>query len=165
MRIAPLILLMLTLSSCSNVPHLPRSKTERKEWLAARQHYSQTYHNDQAPIYFWRGSAATNGQAVLSEVRRVTQQSRARVRALLGSTVVFVADCDEPRRDGLFSDLQTRDGIEIEVDIIPFQDVRPHEPCGMWVAEVRGTLESVDVEKRVIRIAAPPQDYMVRERY
>jgi len=35
----------------------------------------------------------------------------------------------------------------------------------MWVAEVMGTLESVDFEKRVIRIATPPKDFKIVATY
>lgn len=157
MKWSPLILILLALCSCAT----------RSEWLKLCQSYRTTYH-EQPPRYFWRGPAATNGQAVLHGIRSGDAQSQARVRALIGSSVVFIADCDAPtkgRRGGVFSDLQTRDGIEIEVDIIPFQDVRPKEPCGMWVAEVMGTLESVDFEKRVIRIATPPKDFKIVATY
>ncbi|HEY3931336.1 MAG TPA: hypothetical protein VGM58_03095 [Verrucomicrobiae bacterium] len=163
MRISTYILFLSLLVICSCSTH--------QAYLKASKNYIDTYH-DNPPRYFWKGNAAINGQTVLLGIRSGDEQSRTNVQRLIGSTVVFVGDSDESRK-GVFSDLQTHrvddlqphdKDIKIEVDIIPFRDVHPGM-CGSWVAEVRGTLESVDFEKRIIRITAKPEDWKVRATY
>jgi len=168
MRLIPIILLSVVLSSCSSPPHR-LSESEGEEWLQQYSHYYETYHIT-PPTFFWKGAAASNGLAVLLAIRSPSPESRAKVRALIGSTVVFVGDAYEPRK-GILSDLETHretdsqpHDITIEVDIVPFQDVHPTR-CGTWDAEVRGTLESVNFEKRIIRITAKPKDWIIIATY
>lgn len=152
MKLSPFILLLFVLCSCS----------ARNERLKFCRDYTQSFH-DTPPYFFWQGPAAANGQAVLRKIRSGDAQSLTSARALIGSPVVFIAEGAELRH-GIFSDLQTRDGIRIEVDIVPFRDVHPTN-CGSWTAEVKGTLESVDFEKRLIRISTKPENWKVAVQY
>jgi hypothetical protein len=169
MRFVLFILLPLVFSSCSSATHRPRSQAEIDEYRKQYAHYYEAYHIT-PPLFFWNDAGATNGLAVVLAIRSPSPESRAKVRALVGSTVVLVGDCYQ-RRKGVLSDLETHretefqpHDITIEVDIVPFQDVHPRD-CGSWMAEVRGTLESVDFEKRIIRITAKPKDWKILAKY
>jgi hypothetical protein len=139
------------------------------EYEKQYSHYYEAYHIT-PPLFFWNDAGATNGLAVVLAIRSPSPESRAKVRALIGSAVVFVGD-SYGSREGILSDLETHresdsqpHDITIEVDIVPFQDVHP-KMCGSWIAEIRGTLESVDFEKRIIRITAKPKDWKIRATY
>lgn len=160
------ILLWLMLCSCSSTPGRPHSQAELNQWSTRYSDYYKTYHIT-PPLYFWKGSAASNGLTVILAIRSPSPESRTKVQALIGSTVAFVGD-SYGAREGIFSDLETHRESDsqphdntIEVDMIPFTDVHPTE-CGMWTAEVLGTLRSVDFQKRVIRIKARPEKWKVR---
>jgi hypothetical protein len=147
MKLSVLILLLVGLCSCST----------RSAWLKFARSY-ETTHSGPPPRYFWRGAGLANGQIVLDGIHSGDAESRAKVRALIGSSVVFVGEGTRGLRRDLWSDLVTSDGTEIMVDIVPFQDVHPG-PCGEWGVEVKGKLESVDFEKRMIRIEAKPENW------
>ena len=72
--------------------------------------------------------------------------------------VLIFKTVSEDLRHGIRADLETSNGICILVDIVPFQAVGPG-PCVEWVVEVKGKPESVDFDKRIIRIEAKPKDW------
>ena len=143
-----LILLVLSLCSCST----------RSAWLKFARNYEAT-HSGPAPRYFWRGPGLANGQTVLDGIHSNDAESRARVRALIGSSVVFIGEGADLRK-GIRADLETGRGIQVLVDTVPFEAVHPG-PCGEYGIEVMGKLESVDFDTRIIRIEAKPKDWKV----
>jgi|SRR5271170_7895389 len=104
-------------------------------------------------FYFTNETAITNGHLVISAVRSGDDKSKANVKALVGSLVVFVGGGTV--RQG--ANLTVSSNILIEVEILPPRDVRPH--AAGWNAEVLGILKSVDFEKRTIYIRAKPEDW------
>jgi len=112
------------------------------------------------PVFFTNTTAIANGSTVLAAVRSGDTQSKASVQALIGSQVVFVGGAAPP---GGTANLIVASNVVLEVEIRPVQDVRPHSAT--WSAEVLGTLNSVDFEKRVIHIRAKPEDWRVRDTY
>jgi hypothetical protein len=139
----PSILLLVTLCSCST----------RSEQLRFDHKYVETYH-EQPPCCFWKGQGPRNGQMVLAAVRSNDAAGKAKVRTLIGPPIVFDGE-------GLVlgnPDLETRDGIKIIVELVPFEKVYPG-PCGEWGAEVKGKLEGMDFEKRIIRVKANPKNW------
>ncbi len=144
MRMPALILLSVGLCSCS-------TQSERQRF---DHKYFDTYH-EQPPYYFWKGEGPRNGQTVLAAIRSNDSSGKSNVRMLIGSPVVFDAD-------GLVwgsADLKTHDGIKIIVEIVPPEKVYPTGWCAQWGAEVKGKLESVDFEKRIIRVKARPENW------
>jgi hypothetical protein len=146
MKILP-VFLLLGLCSCST----------NTAWHKFAHNYQASHPDQPIPYYFWRGPGLVNGQIVLDGIRSSDAESRTKVGALIGSPVVFIGEGNHLRKD-IWSDIVTDDHIEILVDIVPFQAVRPG-PCAQWGVEVKGKLESVDFEKRVIRVEAKPEDW------
>lgn len=142
MKITSFIFIVLICCSCSS----------ETAWRKARVQY------------FLTKNEREDWTAILTGIRTGGAQEQDKVRSLIGSTVILDGCC-YPRRDGVDSDLVTDDGIVIDVDIVPNRNVRPPGPHGSWCAEVRGTFQSVDFEKRVIHIEAKPQDYHVTAVY
>jgi hypothetical protein len=110
------------------------------------------------PIFFTNQTAIANARTVLAAVRSGDLQSRTNVQALIGSQVVFAGGAAPP---GGNADLLVSSNLVLKVQISPARDVRPHSV--FWVAEVLGTLKSVDFEKRTIHIVAKPKDWRPRE--
>jgi hypothetical protein len=110
------------------------------------------------PIFFTNGTAIANARTVLAAVRSGDLQSRTNAQALIGSQVVFAGGAAPP---GGNADLVVSSNIVLKVQIRPERDVRPHSV--FWVAEVLGTLRSIDFNKRTIQIVAKPQNWRVRE--
>ena len=110
------------------------------------------------PIFFTNQTAIANARAVLAAVRSGDLQSKTNVQALIGSQVVFAGGAALP---GGNADLLVSSNVVLKVQIRPSRDVRPHSV--FWVAEVSGTLKSVDFEKRTIHIVAKPENWRPRE--
>jgi hypothetical protein len=151
MKIPSLILLLVTLCSCST------QNSAYKEWARFAVKYQNTYH-DTAPRFFWRGPEAKNGQLVLAAIRSGDAQSKTNVQALIGSQVVFVGE--GVPRNGFWSDFEINDHIDVKVDVVPFEKVHPG-PCGEYGVEVKGELESVDFGKRIICVKVKPENWKV----
>ena len=111
------------------------------------------------PIFFTNQIAIANGSNILSAIYSGNARTKERVRALIGSQVVFYGGT-APR--GANANLIVGTNIIVEIEIRPFRDVRPPHSVA-WGADVTGTLKSVDFVKRVIHIRAKPEDWKVRE--
>lgn len=113
-----------------------------------------------SPVFFTNKTAIANGSTILAAVRSGDTQSKVSVQALIGSQIVFVGGAAPP---GGNANLMVASNVVLEIEIRPARDVRPHSVA--WSAEVLGTLQSVDFEKRVIHIRAKPEDWRVRDTY
>jgi len=107
------------------------------------------------PAYFTNELVAfTNGSAVVAAMRAVDEQSKAHVQSLIGARVLFQG-ISYVLPNGTNADLNLGSGILLNVELNPERDVRPGGR--MWRAEVVGTLEGVDFQKRIIRIKTRPE--------
>ena len=60
---------------------------------------------------------------ILAAIRSGNSRERERVRSLIGDTIILEG-CASLHRHGIASDLQTDDGIQIDIDLVPNRDVR-----------------------------------------
>jgi hypothetical protein len=123
------------------------------------------------PILFTNKLAIANGQKVLAAILAADSQSKSNIQALIGSQVVFFAHAGP---GGTNCVLSIQSNVTLVVEFSPPyqwpQNVAgyppvPHEyPSSIYYSsEVLGTLKSVDLERRVVAIAAKQEDWKVRE--
>jgi hypothetical protein len=75
-------------------------------------------------------------------------------RKLIGKDVALYGGVAPP---GGNADLVLAGGILLKIEIYPSRDVRPHAVA--WSACVLGNVTGVDVQKKVIRIKARPENW------
>jgi hypothetical protein len=109
-----------------------------------------------APSFLEKRTAITNGWKVLNAVLSGDANSKRSIRALYGSQVVFAGD--GPRADS-YANLDLVSNVVLEVEISPGHLSHPQNFS--WSAEVFGTVKEVDFDKRVIRIVAEPENWIV----
>jgi hypothetical protein len=139
------LLMAVAICSCSTHQSIEQARSDAYRRFIAK-------YSEPPPPFFWQGDWADKGEEVLHAIRSGDSKSKVIALRLIGSTIVL-------RGDGIGgADLKTRDGIRIEVDVVPFRDVRPDG--AEWFAEVKGTLESIDFDKRLIRMVVKPDNWI-----
>jgi hypothetical protein len=108
---------------------------------------------------FTNETVVANSRTVLLAVYSGGSHNRANVQALIGSQVAYCGYAALPAQAGGHpASLMLSSNVVLNVDIQPPKDVRPL--AATWCAEVMGTLERVDFQKRIIYIQAKPEDWI-----
>ena len=124
------------------------------------------------PTLFTNKVAIANGQKVLAAILAADSQSKSNIQALIGSQVVFFTHAGPWGATNCVLRIQSNTVLAVEFSP-PYKwppDTPGHPRAAhvypsylFYSSEVLGTLKSVDLEKRVVRIVAKQEDWKVRE--